>query len=393
MRLSLKALLSLFCASAIAAACALEPSQDGVQEDQVETVVFTAAVDDAATRTVLDGTSTEWTAGDKITIHNGTKGYEFKADASGKTVDFTYKGNDFSGTKFMAVYPSGTYTADVNAKTVKANIPTWQQAQKSTWDASAALGVAYSETTSLTFKNATSLLKFKVNTDNVTHVVFHGNKGEGLTGDVTVSLAGTEPEVSVLPTEIIQNGKKVADLGTWVECYAYHDDKNKTFVKGQDYYIAVAPQVFSAGVTAKIRINDGAEIEVKKSTGKATFKAGTIYDLGTFEYTPPVATLYLQPNSNWKKDNARFAAYFFGNGEKWVGMTDADKDGIYEVAIPADKVYPNVIFCRMNPSNSSNNWNNKWNQTSDLTIPTDGKNLYTVKDGTWDKGGGTWSVK
>ena len=293
----------------------------------------------------------------------------------------------------MAVYPSGTYTADVNAKTVKANIPTWQQAQKGTWDASAALGVAYSETTSLTFKNATSLLKFKVNTDNVTHVVFHGNKGEGLTGDVTVSLAGTEPEVSVLPTEIIQNGKKVADLGTWVECYAYHDDKNKTFVKGQDYYIAVAPQVFSAGVTAKIRINDGAEIEVKKSTGKATFKAGTIYDLGTFEYTPLVATLYLQPNSNWKKDNARFAAYFFGNGEKWVGMTDADKDGIYEVAIPADKVYPNVIFCRMNPSNSSNNWNNKWNQTSDLTIPTDGKNLYTVKENTWDNGGGTWSVK
>ena len=104
--------------------------------------------------------------------------------------------------------------------------------------------------------------------------------------------------------------------------------------------------------------------------------------------------LYLKPNANWKKDNARFAAYFFGNGDKWVSMVDSDSDGIYEVNIPEGYDYGcNVIFCRMNPSTTANNWNNKWNQTSDLKAPTDGKNLYTVKEGTWDKGGGTWSVK
>jgi hypothetical protein len=111
--------------------------------------------------------------------------------------------------------------------------------------------------------------------------------------------------------------------------------------------------------------------------------------LGAMAATPD--TLYLKPNSNWKEANARFAAYFFGNGETWVSMTDADADGIYEVTVPAG--YPNVIFCRMNPSAAANNWNNKWNQTADLTVPTDGTNCYTVKDGTWDKGGGTWSVK
>ena len=102
--------------------------------------------------------------------------------------------------------------------------------------------------------------------------------------------------------------------------------------------------------------------------------------------------LYLTPSSNWKQSNARFAAYFFGNGDKWVSMTDANKDGVYEVDVPTDKVYPSVIFCRMNPSATANNWNNKWNQTSDLTIPTSGANHYTVKEGTWDKGGGTWST-
>lgn len=103
-------------------------------------------------------------------------------------------------------------------------------------------------------------------------------------------------------------------------------------------------------------------------------------------------TLYLTPNANWKVDNARFAAYFFGNGETWVSMTDSDGDGVYEVTVPTDKTYPSVIFCRMNPSASANNWNNKWNQTADLTIPTSGANHYTVTEGTWDKGGGTWST-
>ena len=114
--------------------------------------------------------------------------------------------------------------------------------------------------------------------------------------------------------------------------------------------------------------------------------------VSAFSFTSSAAPekLYLTPSANWKEGNARFAAYFFGNGEKWVSMTDSDKDGVYEVAVPAG--YPNVIFCRMNPSASANNWNNKWNQTADLVIPTSGANHYTVKEGTWDKGGGTWST-
>lgn len=108
---------------------------------------------------------------------------------------------------------------------------------------------------------------------------------------------------------------------------------------------------------------------------------------------PVEAKLYLTPNANWLKDNARFAAYFYGNGETWVSMTKvAGETNLYEVTTPTDKKYPNVIFCRMNPSAAANNWTNKWNQTDDLTIPTDGKNHYTVKENTWDKGGGTWSI-
>ncbi len=102
---------------------------------------------------------------------------------------------------------------------------------------------------------------------------------------------------------------------------------------------------------------------------------------------------FLVPNANWKVDGARFAIYFFGNGETWVSMKDDNGDGVYVGNKPTDgKIYPSMIFCRMNPNNAANNWNNKWNQTADLTCPSDGTNCYTVKAGTWDKGGGTWSV-
>ena len=101
-------------------------------------------------------------------------------------------------------------------------------------------------------------------------------------------------------------------------------------------------------------------------------------------------TLYLTPNSNWTQASARFAAYFFGNGEKWVSMTDSDGDGIYEVEVPSG--YPNVIFCRMNPSTTANNWNNKWNQTGDLTVPTNGNNHFIIPNGSWNGATSGWTT-
>lgn len=108
-------------------------------------------------------------------------------------------------------------------------------------------------------------------------------------------------------------------------------------------------------------------------------------------------TLYLKPNSNWKSDGARFAMVLATEGwsaQVWVDMTDADNDGIYEAAVPQDgNAYSIVIFCRMNPGVTANNWDNKWNQTADLSIPTDDTNLLTVNEGQWDCGNNcSWSV-
>ena len=113
---------------------------------------------------------------------------------------------------------------------------------------------------------------------------------------------------------------------------------------------------------------------------------------------PPTAlaaddyTLYLVPNSNWKKDGARFAVYAWieGGEHEWFDMTDDDGDGIFEASIPAK--YSNIIFGRMDP-NKVNGWsdNKCWNQTDNLVY--DGtNNMYTVAEGAWSKGDGKWSV-
>jgi hypothetical protein len=106
-------------------------------------------------------------------------------------------------------------------------------------------------------------------------------------------------------------------------------------------------------------------------------------------------TLYLVPNSNWAQASPKFSAYYFGGTVAKGAFTDflTSADGThYEATVPDGAT--TVIFVRHNPTLTSPEWgdNKTWNQTSDLTIPTDGSNCYTVADGVWDKGEGNWST-
>ena len=154
------------------------------------------------------------------------------------------------------------------------------------------------------------------------------------------------------------------------------------------YYVFQLPAE-ATGKTVNVVFNNGDGTQTKDLSGVAT--KNLFFDNYVEPAQPSNTILYLKPNANWKVDGARFAAYFFGNGETWVDMTLVEGEtDIYSVVAPVG--YPNVIFCRMSPTAAANNWNNKWNQTADLKVPTDGTNFYTVKEGTWDNGGGTWGV-
>ena len=206
--------------------------------------------------------------------------------------------------------------------------------------------------------------------------------GVELTTPFTLTINGE----TVREKELTLVAGKVYNLGT------YEGTKHESFG------IVGAHQGWNTEALGAMYLIPGSNTYVSRNVKLATggFKIyGTTTKTVTIEH-PEVTGgesgyLFLKPNSNWTQANARFAAYFFGNGEEWISMTDSNKDGIYAVKQPS-KTYPNVIFCRMNPSASANNWNNKWNQTGDLKIPTDGKNLFTVPSGSWDGSTTSWSV-
>ncbi len=102
--------------------------------------------------------------------------------------------------------------------------------------------------------------------------------------------------------------------------------------------------------------------------------------------------LYLTPNDNWKIDNARFAAYFFGSdGYSWASMTAVEGEtDLYEVTIPTGS-WTAVIFCRMNPDTSENNWDNRWNQTADLFYGGV-NNHFIVPNGSWNGANTGWTI-
>ena len=636
-----------FMVAAVALFAAVSCNKELPQEEVPavgETVVYTASTDGADTKAVLNETTkkSEWVADDAITVHDGEKGWTFTAAEAGANVAFSNSEGFGDYRPVMAVYPAGTYTVDVAAKTAKAYIPTWQQAQAGTYHSPAALAVAYTEDNTFAFKNAHALLKFTVNTDNVTHVIFHGNGSEAITGDVNVTL-GEDGVESVECLETVFTSEKWNDetqqneqvsetkYGTWVECYAYHDEANKYFAKDQTYYIAVAPQTFEGGVTVKVKIDGGEELVAKTTTKPVETKINTILNLGEIKYEAPVvhewavagtfnawsttanpmelvdgyyvaknitglnytaptgeetgsstgikfvnngdtwragegqvtagtwayvwgdgvniyvdgataetaydiylnpsegdygkfvivaagaempedkpataqewylvgafnswtpadanykmtldgewyvfknftadgnavkfvadaawtinrggsfianqaievaqdgsdmsvpagkydvylsadaATayfmnpgllpgeapepegiyaeegwVYLKPNSNWTQASARFAIYFFGNGEEWVSMTKVEGTNYYGVKISdiISKGYTGMIFCRMNPGAAANNWDNKWNQTGDLSVSTftSGKNCFSLPSGSWNDATTSWST-
>ena len=165
-----------------------------------------------------------------------------------------------------------------------------------------------------------------------------------------------------------ENTLKVTD-GTWENTWGY----------GQ--LGAAYEEVSDAGEYNNIKITLAAEKSITvifdaTGEGKITFEDLTEETPVVEDFSNQPSTLYFRPSTNWKDADARFAAYFFGTEAKWLDMTDSDSDGIYEVA--NDKTNANVIFCRMNPATTENNWDNKWTQTDDIVIPNEADNLNTV---------------
>jgi antitoxin (DNA-binding transcriptional repressor) of toxin-antitoxin stability system len=100
----------------------------------------------------------------------------------------------------------------------------------------------------------------------------------------------------------------------------------------------------------------------------------------------------------WKADGAAVGAYIWKNNNDkewdWPGVRMTPVSGETDLwSIDIDDDYTKIIFTRVNGSGTIADWGAK---TGDLTIPTDGNNLYTITSSSavWGDPGvsGTWST-
>lgn len=380
MRKSYFAIIAL--GALVIASCQKENSAD---LPKVDSPVFTATLDtDSDTKTVLveveNVKKSYWESGDAIRVLNGTntKGCdaEYTTTDSGASATFTTTAESFTGSQFIAMYPASQagyawWNAAADKTVNKLNLKPEQKAVASGYDPEAHIAVAYSENTSLEFKNAVSLLKFTVASDNVTEVCVYANDAANAAGGENV-LSGnfsfnTETKKVTTPT------------GDGISINNYVKVKG-TFVKGNTYYIACLPTTFTKGFTVEV-VSNGIKGQDKKTEKPYTLGRNKILNLGTVEYVAPtMQTVYLYPGP-WTSDGAVMSVYFWGAGEGWVDFSDADGDGRYEAQIP--KGVAKCHYIRSNPDNR-HNWDGVWNRYDDLDLTQSNCITVTVAaNGSW----------
>lgn len=191
---------------------------------------------------------------------------------------------------------------------------------------------------------------------------------------VEKAASSTESAPAFTATAYYSDGanEDVTSSATW----ASTETAVATVSGGKVTLVAAGKTVVSASYTFGSVTKTGA-----KQTVTVTAQGGTI------------DKVYLVPTTDWASSSAWFAAYFYEDSNNtWVKMDYDSATSSYYCSKPTG-TYSNVIFCRMNPAKTDLSWNSKWNQTGNLTIPSD-KDTFAVDSATqWAEPTKSWQDK
>lgn len=205
--------------------------------------------------------------------------------------------------------------------------------------------------------------------------------------DGTLSVNGTAVTMADLTPVFVQmiNVTLASGTGGTISySYNYNTVVSGTVAEGQTKTVKVP---FGTKFTLTANPNSGYNFTKWGEAGNGLQKDTTVEttrfkdDTITAEFEEaPNKTLYLKLGCNeWKAGNQRFVAVLKDPGAEPLVMTKVN-DELYRVEVPSGTNYTKVIFCKMSNNNEQFDWNNKDYQTDNLTIPTDGKMMYTVTE-------------
>ena len=225
-----------------------------------------------------DGTTTKaalgsegkilWESGDAISIFDGNKAnykYSLGSESNGKSTG-TFSGTGAVTGPYVAVYPY-TAGATLNNDGTVSNIvlPDEQEAVAGGFDPKAALMIAKSETTTLTFKNAVGFIKVTPQFDCKKIILRAADKTQPLAGKGTIKFDGSDN-----PYIDFTDSKELS----------YSITLSGTITSGKAYYIAVPAVEYSANWTLTfVTENKNYMRQVRNSI---TFARSKAWNLGTF---------------------------------------------------------------------------------------------------------------
>lgn len=216
-----------------AVSCSIEENKiDPIPADPRVPMTFTAG---EFTKTSLvpgdNENAVHWSAGDAISIFDGTNNNEFTLTDGAGTASAKFEGEAVPDQTYYALYPYSE-TASLSGTTITSSLPAEQQYVGATFDTMLNPSVAVADgDNNLAFHNVASILQINVSelkSKSVREIQISADKS--LTGEYTVAMSNTEPYAAVASTGTEISGLRLlvdsADMETdpdfngSISCYA-----------------------------------------------------------------------------------------------------------------------------------------------------------------------------
>lgn len=358
----------------------VEKASNEIIQDGVRTVVFKAVMGgESATpgsKAVIDlndGGKPQnfWEDGDEITVYTQAdgdsgkpSGYTFSTTllSNSTSATFTYTGEGCSSGNYLAIYPASgkrdvnfTGTGDIY-KMAQVDVPSSQTLVAGSFDRSTMVMTAYAPegSTTLNFKNAVALIKFRVSDSDVVSGKFVVDDADAISGRFRADLSTVAPYDPVL-----------TDYGQATHSFVdFTIDGSTPFSTGTDYYVAVRPTTLTS--VFKVYLN-GKLVKSLPVAKLAEFARNKIYNLGTLSVpSSPVEKILdfnfnITPQEGWptsensatRADGGMACTYVLGGsnygfvladpksagGSKIYWSTNATASYGYRIVFVAEKRY------------------------------------------------------
>ncbi len=315
MKNTLKYIALTLTAAIVVSSCAKENAEEARNDIKLVPIQFSASFQNNSVKSTIDSDrKVQWENGDKISILDPTsntaveKAFAIDPETNTVNAEIPEGANAFYG-----LYPYDA-EAGIAGNKITTCIKSHQTVVVNNLPKEANLAIGYTkvEDKNMLFKNVGSLLSFSLDYDDIVSVTLSGNNGEKVSGKIEISYPeGGEPAVSFTKDASSSISLKTED--------------GKSFQKDSKYYMIVAPQTFTKGISLTL-INNKGKAAVKSSTKELVLSRNGNLNLGKIDKLTFDAGLFTayQNGATVKIAGQEYSKAL--NGEAILLDSDADED-------------------------------------------------------------------